>query len=165
MVGFITPHGGIGIHLGSLPIGVVGANDNKQFQDSVAYEFQDLADYEFQDGILAKLTARTQNTTLAAGDFIHVVDISDTAQDAAGSSYKVPLSALQTFVDEFQPASLSDITSVYMYFGDNVNGDANWRIRRVVRASGTATIANMGNNGGYATLATAWTDRESLTYA
>ncbi len=75
------------------------------------------------------------------------------------------LSTISSYTDEFQPASLSDITTTYMYFGDNVNGDANWRIRRVQRDDATATIANMGNNGGYATLAAAWADRTTLTYA
>jgi hypothetical protein len=47
-----------------------------------------------------RLTDKTAfGGTLALGDLVHIVDISDTSQNAAGSSFKLPLSALKTFVD------------------------------------------------------------------
>ena len=60
----------------------------------------------------------------------------------------------------FQPATLSDEDTTYMYFGDET-----WRVRRVLRADGTANIANIINNPAQTTLAAAWPLRVTLTYA
>ena len=61
----------------------------------------------------------------------------------------------------FTPADLSASDATYLYFGF----DTDWRIRRVLRADGTADEATNLNNGGYANLTAAWPDRATLTYA
>ncbi len=45
---------------------------------------------------MTKLTDLTELTDIAPGDLLHVVDISDNAQNAAGSSKKVKVSSLLT---------------------------------------------------------------------
>lgn len=44
-----------------------------------------------------KLTDLIALTAPASGDFVHVVDISDTSQDSAGSSKKMTLASLLSF--------------------------------------------------------------------
>lgn len=47
-----------------------------------------------------RLTDKTAyGGTLALSDLIHIVDVSDTSQNAAGSSYKLQLSTLKTFIN------------------------------------------------------------------
>jgi len=109
---------------------------------------------------MAKVTDQGQIPDIADGDKWHIVDVSDTTDDPAGSSfYTTPLQA-KSYFNQFQASSLSDDDASYMYFGD-----VSWRIRRVLRTDGTALEADMANNGGYGTLAAAWPDRATLTYS
>lgn len=59
-----------------------------------------------------KLTDKTANATLAAGDFTYIVDVSDTSSDAAGTGYKVLLSTLQSFIlNGLTVSDVSDLTA------------------------------------------------------
>ena len=57
-----------------------------------------------------------------------------------------------------------EFTGTYVYYGGAYATGA-WEIRRVTVADGTKVVANEANNGSYTDLATAWTNRASLTYA
>lgn len=59
-----------------------------------------------------------------------------------------------------------DVNGTTTYIGKcKPNGDS-WLIQKMVDTSGDLTItwANISNNGGTTTYATAWTNRASLTY-
>lgn len=100
----------------------------------------------------------------AADGNISLVQLNGTNLDFTGTdggfNGSVDLSSLSSG-SGFTPADISAGDATYLYFGF----DTNWRIRRVLRADGTATEATNINNGSYANLAAAWPDRAILVYA
>jgi hypothetical protein len=57
-------------------------------------------------------------------------------------------------------ADLSASNATYLYFGFSAD---DWKIRRVLRSSGTRSVANGGNNASI-NLTAAWPLRETLNY-
>lgn len=61
----------------------------------------------------------------------------------------------------FRPATISEGTTSYLYFGDEADG---WRVRRVNRTTQVAGIADITNNAAVPDLNTAWPLITTLTY-
>lgn len=72
-----------------------------------------------------KLTDRILfGDTLANGDLIHVVDVSDTSQDPAGSSYKLQLSQLKSYMglSAYLPLAGGTMTGALVLNADAITG-------------------------------------------
>ena len=66
---------------------------------------------------------------------------------------------------EFLTISEFDDTDSTYYFYGGVDEAVDWKINRYHKTTFVKTSANEANNGGYGTLAAAWPDRLTLTYA
>lgn len=66
---------------------------------------------------------------------------------------------------EFLTISEFDDTDGTYYFYGGVDLAVDWKINRYDKTTFVKTSADEGNNGGYASLAAAWPDRLTLTYA
>lgn len=85
-----------------------------------------------------KLTDRNSfSGTLAAGDLVHVVDVSDTSQDPAGSSYKLTLSQLKSFMSSI------------------ISGSASFTVSGVSQSTFTVSIGSTQSGTGYKVFVTA----------
>ena len=58
-----------------------------------------------------------------------------------------------------------DVADASYYYYGGVDSVADWKINRYDKTTYVKTSADENNNGGYTDLATAWTDRTTLTYA
>ena len=112
-----------------------------------------------------RLQSELRDITVGAADgVVSAVALNGTSLDftGAGGGFdgSVDLSSLSGG-SGFTPADLSASDATYLYFGFDTSP---WRVRRVLRADGTADEATQSNNGSYANLTAAWPDRAILTY-
>lgn len=98
------------------------------------------------------------------------LDLGTVADDGTGTPLRPAMQIVQDNFDELYLASRSFVTSSgpvtdgsgNVYYGGLVG--ENWQVNRFDDAF-TKTVATIANNAGTPDLATAWTNRESLTYA
>ena len=78
-----------------------------------------------------KTTDLTELTTPATGDIVHIVDVSDTTDDAAGSSKKTLLSTLSTFFEGLilTATKIKTALGITILSGDNTGDETNATIK------------------------------------
>ena len=113
------------------------------------------------------MAAGATDVTATAGE-VNLLDLAGLTADWVLSADTATTASWKAQIgggSEFLTISEFDDTDGTYYFYGGVDLAVDWKINRYHKTTFVKTSADEGNNGGYASLAAAWPDRLTLTYA